>query len=221
MLNYQNLNNIINDKRYSKHINDGDEVYEQSLISKYLPEDSIVLELGARTGAVSRCINSKLNIKEHQVSVEPNEDFKNELFKLSNTYKFKVFIGAISNVPLYLNNIEKNKNKPPRYYITSPKKDGPLVNSLTYDEVCEKYNLKFNAIVADCEGALPIIFEENPKLYDEITYLQLEWDWDKNSCDKFRNKLINKGFKPIAQYDHWKPSRMGPRLNIGHEVFIK
>lgn len=46
---------------------------EQDLAKKYILENDVVLELGARYGSVSCIINSKLNNKNNQVVVEPDE----------------------------------------------------------------------------------------------------------------------------------------------------
>ena len=48
------------------------EKQEQNLAKKYIKENDIVLELGARYGSVSCVINSKLSNKNNQVSVEPD-----------------------------------------------------------------------------------------------------------------------------------------------------
>jgi len=45
---------------------------EQDLAKKYILENDIVLELGARYGSVSCIINTNLNNKNNQVVVEPD-----------------------------------------------------------------------------------------------------------------------------------------------------
>ena len=49
------------------------EKHEQDLANEYILEDDVVLELGARYGSVSCIINSKLNNKNNQVVVEPDD----------------------------------------------------------------------------------------------------------------------------------------------------
>jgi hypothetical protein len=53
------------------------EKLEQDLADTYINDDDVVLELGARYGAVSCTINSKLKIKTNQVVVEPDDDNSN------------------------------------------------------------------------------------------------------------------------------------------------
>jgi precorrin-6B methylase 2 len=49
------------------------EINEQNQAKKYIEENDIVLELGARYGSVSCTINCKLSNKNNQVVVEPDQ----------------------------------------------------------------------------------------------------------------------------------------------------
>ena len=49
------------------------EAHEQHLANKYIEENDVVFELGARYGSVSCIINSKLKYKTNQVVVQPDE----------------------------------------------------------------------------------------------------------------------------------------------------
>ena len=92
-------------------------------------------------------------------------------------------MGAISNEQLYLNDLliyKRNKKIVVKNYITSTTKSNIKVNVKSYEELYLMNNLSFNSIIADCEGALPNIFNENPKLFQNLNYLQIEWDWEKN-----------------------------------------
>jgi hypothetical protein len=60
------------------------EKHEQDLANKYILENDIVLELGARYGSVSCTINSKLNNKNNQVVVEPDDRVWDALEKNKN-----------------------------------------------------------------------------------------------------------------------------------------
>jgi hypothetical protein len=81
---------------------------EQCLANKYILEDDIVLELGARYGSVSCIINSKLNNKNNQVVVEPDDRVWDALEKNrnSNNCKFNIVKGFISNKKLDLTNLD-------------------------------------------------------------------------------------------------------------------
>jgi hypothetical protein len=68
--------------------------------------------------------------------------------------------------------------------------------SYTLEEVSEKYNLKFNALVADCEGFLEIFFDENPEFYDKLRLIIFEADCPhKCNYDKIRKNLKEKGYE--------------------------
>ena len=68
---------------------------EQDLANMYILEDDTVLELGARYGSVSCTINSKLNNKNNQVVVEPDERVWDALEKnkSSNNCEFNIVKG--------------------------------------------------------------------------------------------------------------------------------
>jgi hypothetical protein len=82
------------------------------------------------------------------------------------------------------------------------------IQSYTLDEIKKKYNLKFNVLVADCEGFLEVFFDENPNFYNDLRLIIFEADWE-NKCNykKIRESLIKYNFKAIL---------------IGHQnVYIK
>ena len=71
---------------------------EQDLVEKYILEDDVVLELGARYGSVSCKINLNLKNKFNQVSVEPDKRVWTALKfnKIINKCKFHIIKGFIS-----------------------------------------------------------------------------------------------------------------------------
>ena len=95
----QKLRELINKNK--QFIVDGkEEIYEQALIANFLPENSVVLELGGRTGTVSKVINKKLNNKKNHLVIEPNNSFKNHLKNLSTLLGFNLYMGIISTKPM-------------------------------------------------------------------------------------------------------------------------
>ena len=72
------------------------------------------------------------------------------------------------------------------------------IQSYTLDEVKKIYNLKFNVLVADCEGFLEVFFDENPNCYDDLRLIIFEADYDhKCNYEKIRKSLIKYNFKAI------------------------
>ena len=77
-----------------------------------------------------------------------------------------------------------------------------------FDRIKKIYNLKFNVLVADCEGFLEVFFEENPNIFNDLRLIIFEADYcEKCNYNKIRDSLIKHNFEPIL---------------IGHQnVYIK
>jgi FkbM family methyltransferase len=175
------------------------EKVEQDLANKYILEDDIVLELGARYGSVSCTINSKLKNKYNQVVVEPDERVWNALEKNknSNNCEFNIVKGFISNKKLDLTNLDCWLGG---YGATFIENNNTLIPSYSLNEIKQKYKLNFNVLVADCEGFLEVFFDENPDFYDNLRLLIFEEDYpDKCNYDKIKKKLIEKKFNKILE----------------------
>ncbi len=79
--------------------------------------------------------------------------------------------------------------------MTSIESDDTSINSYSIEEIQNNYNLKFNVLVADCEGFLETFLDENPTIYDNIRLIIFEADRpDKCDYKKIRNNLISKNF---------------------------
>ena len=177
------------------------EAYEQYLANTYILKNDIVLELGARYGSVSCVINSKISNKFNQVVVEPDSRVWDilERNKKTNNCNFNIVKGFISNKKLGLTNLDKN------YGTTSIETDETNISSYTLSEIEQKYNLKFNVLVADCEGFLETFLDENPQLYTELDLIIFEADYpEKCNYEKIKtilrtNKFINivNGFQNV------------------------
>ena len=170
---------------------------EQDLANYFIKENDIVLELGARYGSVSCVINSKLNNKNNQVVVEPDDRVWDALEKNKkrNNCEFNIIKGFISNKKLDLTNLD--------YWIdgygsTFIESNNTKIPSYSLDEIKTKYNLDFNVLVADCEGFLEVFFNENPDFYDNLRLIIFEADYpNKCNYNKIRNTLKNKKFTEI------------------------
>ena len=172
---------------------------EQDLTNKYILENDVVLELGARYGSVSCVINSKLNNKNNQVVVEPDNRVWNALEqnKTNNNCNFNIVKGFISNKKLDLTNLNVCLDG---YGATFIENDNTKIPSYSLDEIKNKYNLNFNVLVADCEGFLERFFDENPDFYDGLRLIIFEADYSEK-CDynKIKNKLTEKKFNKLLE----------------------
>jgi len=170
---------------------------EQDIANKYIPQDAVVLELGARFGSVSCTINKRLRNKKNQVSVEPDQRVWANLKanKLKNYCDFHILEGAIS---------KRNLNLSFSGYATrSVAASEGTVKTFTLEEVESKYNLRFDTLVADCEGFLEQFFDENPSLYDQLKLVTFEKDFpDKCNYKKIMDRLLSSGFKNLVTGFH-------------------
>ena len=167
---------------------------EQDLARKYILENDVVLELGARYGSVSCTINSKLNNKKNQVVVEPDDRVWQalELNRDRNNCYFNIVKGFISNRKLDLININDHFGGYGATYIET---NNTNKISYTLQSVVEQYNLNFNVLIADCEGFLEIFFDENPEFYDQLRLIIFEADYeDKCNYHKIKYILYKKNF---------------------------
>jgi FkbM family methyltransferase len=171
---------------------------EQDLANEYIREDDVVFELGARYGSVSCVINSKLNCKTNQVSVEPDERVWSALErnKEVNHCGFHIVKGFVSGKKLGLTAIDSWEG----YGTTSIENNESEIPSYTLQEITDTYGLKFNVLVADCEGFLEMFFDENPEFYDTLRLILFEADYEEK-CNywKIRNTLREKGFTNLLE----------------------
>lgn len=185
---------------------------EQILADKYIKPDSIVLELGARYGTVSCVINKKLKNKKAQVVVEPDERVWDalEANKKRNGCEFHIIKGFVSNKKLGLTNTEDWRG----YGTKSTEDKSSSIPSYTLKEIESKYKLKFNTLVADCEGFLCDFFEENPHFYDQLELIIFEKDNPKMcNYNKIKKVLEEKGFKQLVSL--FREAWRRPRSMVG------
>jgi FkbM family methyltransferase len=165
---------------------------EQCLAFSYIDEDATVLELGARYGSVSCIINKKLINKQNQISVEPDPVVWTALNKniKRNNCSVRVHKGFVSKKTRTL--------LPYGYAATSVVADTSTIPSSSVEDIEMVYNVKFDTLVADCEGFLGEFFDEHPHLYDQLHTVIFEADYpQKCNYDTLRFNLKNHGFLEI------------------------
>ena len=172
---------------------------EQELANKYILPDDTVLELGARYGTVSCVINSKLNNKKNQVVVEPDDRVWDPLEgnRWRNNCDFYIIKGFISNNKLNLVNKNSYYNG---YASTFIYDNNSNIQSYTLEQIKNNYNLKFNVLIADCEGFLEVFFDENPDIYNDLRLIIYEADYpEKCNYDKIKSNLIKHHFTNLEE----------------------
>lgn len=157
----------------------------------FLPRDSTVLELGARYGTVSSIINRLLTDPEKHVVVEPDRAVERALRQNRAVCgnRYRIFIGAVSKTPLSF--------IPGNYGSVTVQSQGGNVATATIEDLEKEHNLKFDALVADCEGCIESIIREND--LSGFRTILLEQD-NVCQCDyeKVSNELSKLGFVRVS-----------------------
>jgi hypothetical protein len=165
---------------------------EQVISNFFIDADASVLELGARYGSVSCIINKKLNDKTKQVSVEPDKSVWSVLDSniAENGCSIHLHKGFVANTPRALHSMG--------YASQSSSVEQSDTISLSVKELETNYQLKFDTLVADCEGFLETFFDENPFMYSQLKTVIFEAD-APNICnyDIIRKTLKEHGFREI------------------------
>ena len=166
---------------------------EQLLAEKHIQPHHVVLELGARYGTVSYFINKNIRNPKNQVSVEPDSRIWNALERNKKLHNcdFNIVKGFVSRKKLGLENMDAYEG----YGTNSKPDDNSQIPSYSLEQIEDKYDLSFNALVADCEGYLETFLDENPKLLDCLEFVMYERD-GQSYCnyDKIEANLKEKGF---------------------------
>lgn len=173
---YNEYDGLLSD--FEKHIEDASRL----LVKKYVSPHMNVLELGARYGSVSIYIDRLLNdAKVQQVSVEPDAKVMSALQKNRhiNYCSFNIYNGTISKKELYMSYNgcgweNKTYEHPPNHL------ECCKINTITLEDLQKKFNIKFNCLVADCEGFLLEFLLENLAFLDQLDVIIYEEDCSAN-----------------------------------------
>ena len=174
---------------------------EQLIVAKYIDKKDIVLELGARYGSVSCIINKIIENKSNQVSVEPEPGVWSVLEKNMkiNDCDFYIFKGIISNknYQLKLNGYGSTVDINDTITTKHPEMKSIDTDNISLDNLQNNLGLRFNVLVADCEGFLETFLNENPILYTQLDKIIFECDRG-DVCDYnfIKSELIKHGFTP-------------------------
>jgi FkbM family methyltransferase len=170
-----------------------DEYPEQMMAVRYLTGNEKVLEIGGNIGRNSLIIASILNSNNNNnnfVSLESDTEIANQLLhnKNKNNLDFFVENSALSKRNL----IQKSWNT----IVSDVLLDGyKKVNIINFEQLKEKYNIDFDTLVLDCEGAFYYILLDMPEILDNIKLIIMENDYLNESHKKFIDVVLReKGF---------------------------
>jgi FkbM family methyltransferase len=203
------------EKSHSKlKINHGDfkgEYPEQYMSIKYITGNEKVLEIGSNIGRNTLLISSLLNDSSNLVTLESDIDIYNQLIenKNLNNFYFHAENSALSKRKL----IQKNWETIPSEELLDGCK---WVNTITYIQLKNKYQIDFDTLVIDCEGAFYYILQDMPEILNGINLIIMENDyWDYNHKKYIDSILKNNGF----YLDFYKQGGWGPCYNHFYETW--
>jgi len=170
-----------------------DEYPEQLMAVMFVPKDAKVLELGSNIGRNTLTIATILSDQSNLVTLEcdPNTVITLRKNMDINRYKFHIEDSALS----YRKLIQRGWDTIPSEEVLP----GYVpVKSITYQELEAKYDIVFDTIVADCEGALYYILSDYPDMLNNIRTIIMENDYHNiNHKITVDNVIKSKGFSRI------------------------
>lgn len=148
------------------------ELPEQEMIVEYLDPKAKVLEIGANIGRSTLTIASVLDDPRNLVSLECDPEsaelLRNNRF--ANRFDSHIEPSAIS----YRKLIQKG-------WATIPSDEllpgYQWIQTITFEELVDKYGIEFDTLFADCEGALYYILNDSKELLRNIKTIILEADF--------------------------------------------
>ena len=186
-----------------------DEFIEQVMscmaITNYYKTGDKILEIGCNIGR-NTLVLSNLVGSENIVAIDAGHNYVNtckQNLHNNNFSNFTVLPIALSNTPLKRNmwtTYEDDQSQP-----LEPSCDS--VDTMTWTDFRKQYGT-FEILVADCEGALLKIIQENNDFLDTVHTIVVENDYvtvhEKETVDMF---YVLKGFKrvfnhPLENIDH-------------------
>jgi FkbM family methyltransferase len=178
-----------------------EEKIEQNLCLKYINSNNNVLELGSNIGHVSIIISHILKSGNgNLVTLETNSKIYDILVqnKNINNLDFIPINKALSKRPISQIMYGNEWNSYPtnelhEHNVWSHVQNIKLENveNISFEEIQEQTNIKFDTLVIDCEGAFYFILKDFPDILDNIKLIIIE-----NDCiDEYQNTFILDTFK--------------------------
>jgi len=206
-----NYNTYINNKLFNLHsklkINYGslkDEVPEQKMVVQYLTGNEKVLEIGGNIGRNSLVIASILSDSSNLVTLESDELIAIQLLqnKLLNNLNFHIEASALSKRKL----MQKDWTTIPSDTLEHGYK---WVNTVTFDDLKNKYNIDFDTLVLDCEGAFYYILMDMPEILDNINLIIMENNYHEIYKKEYVDNILknNSFYIEYVEEGGWGPCR--------------
>lgn len=190
-----------------------DELPEQKMIVKYLKGDEKILEIGGNIGRSSLVIASILENTNNLLTLESDENISKQLIenRESNNMKFHIESSALSKRKL----IQKDWDSKPSETLEPGFK---WVNTITLEQLKMKYNINFDTLVLDCEGAFYYILMDMPEILDNINLIIMENDYHNFEHKQYIDNIL---IKNNFYVDYTESGGWGPCYNNFFETWKK
>jgi len=213
----EKLDNIQN-KLQLKYASFKDELPEQKMAARYLTGNEKVLEIGSNIGRNSLIIGYILGQKNNNnfITMECDMSIIDRLKENRdiNNFNFHIETSALSKKKL----IQRGMDTIPSDTVL----DGyHFVNTITFEELYAKYNINFDTLVLDCEGAFYYILIDMPEILNNINLILMENDYWEISKKNYVDEILKKnnfyvdysekgGYGPCESrfYEVWKKSSL-------------
>lgn len=211
--NYESRLNKLHEKITLKYGSLKEEFPEQLMAIQFIKPDSKVLEIGANIGRNTIIIGSILNNDKNLVTLETSKDIYQQLNenRIINNMNFQIENSALSLKKLIQVGWDTIVSDVvlPGY---TP------VDIISYDNLKKKYNMVFDTLVLDCEGAFYYILQDMPEILKDVNLIIMENDYHNIEHKIFvDNMLYQNGFKKIYS----KQGGWGPCLKFFFETWSK
>ena len=179
------------------HGNFSEEYPEQEMVAMYIKPDDIVLELGGNIGRNSCIIASLLNDSKNLVVFESFNIIAQQLKENRdlNNLNFHIEDCAISKCDLY----QKDWNtKPDNEMNSEDYNNWTKIKTSTWSDIKNKYNIVFDTLVVDCEGALYYILRDEPTFLENFKKIIIENDFQNHNHKLYVDEEFKKfNFKRV------------------------
>lgn len=82
------------------------------------------------------------------------------------------------------------------------------INTITFNEIKDKYNIEFDTLVLDCEGAFYYILMDMPEILNNIKLIILENDYPNVSHRSYVGEILLKNNFYLDYFDNYSDNKL-------------
>ena len=194
-----------------------EELPEQKMAVRYLTGNEKVLELGGNIGrntlVIARILNEAQGNCANFVSLECDPSIAQQLTENRdlNNFDFHIENSALSKRRLMQKGWDTKVSD-----VLEP--DYKWINTITLDELNAKYQIVFDTLVLDCEGAFYYILMDMPEILKNVNLIIMENDYHDIEKKKYIDEVMT--FHGFIR-DYVEPGGWGPCVYNFFEVWIR